>query len=214
MSKHNGSRAVSLAAQFKDRAQASRIAVELSVPLPNDPRFVFSCVVRRIDVITLVTSPDAGLPEHFVSSILGVKAPDRLEELQQKAAEIADETTRQMTVADLQAIQRFQRKVAQETCLEPRIVFEETDDEGAINLSDPAFAHCAQEIVSALYNYGMRLSPDVPVKMRGDREASLESIQRFPVNPALPGDLHDGSEIPQAAEQDSRSEGQNRSDGN
>ncbi len=194
----NGNRAKELAAQFKSKAQAARKAIELPVPLATDPDFVFPCVLRRLDVVVFVTAPNAGLPEHFANTLLGLK-PGRAEELKEKAADIAQEETERMSLDDLRSITLFQRRVAQETCLEPRIVFEASDDEGAIDLSAPEFAHCADEIVTALYNYGMRLSPDVPVNVGGN-EVSLKSVESFREESA-PFDVgDDGAELLTSAE--------------
>lgn len=197
---NNGNRAASLAAKFKEKAKAARKEIELPVPLPNDPDFVFPCVVRRIDIVTMVTAPSAGLPEQFVNDILGTVSPERLAELKSAGDQIKEGMKqRGMTVPELQSIQKFIRRVAQETCLEPRIVFadDDTPDAGddCIYLDCPEFAHCSAEIIQALYDYGVNLSPAVPIRMKDDSEASLESIGNFPEKPTLPNAVHDGGEI-------------------
>lgn len=201
MSSNN--RAAELAARFKEKAQAARKEIELPVPLASDPGFTFPCVVRRVDLVTLVTAKEAGLPEHFVNSILGTINPEKLQSLKDAAADAASEAQQQgYTVEDLRAIGQFIRKVAQETCLEPYIYFSkdqsydpELNQEAAIDLDAFEYAHCAEEIIKALYEYGLKLSPDVPVKMKGGQEASLESIGNFPQRPALSDAVHDGREV-------------------
>lgn len=190
----NNTRAKELAAQFKTKATAARKAIELPVPLVTDPDFTFPCVVRRVDVVAFVTAPNAGLPEQFANQLLGIK-PGRIDELKAKAEEVAAEQTQSMTLDDLKAIQDFQRRIAQQTCLEPRIVFEATDDEGAIDLSSPDFAHCANEIVTALYNYGMSMSPDVPVRIAGGAETTLKAVESFREIPKLVDAGNDGAEL-------------------
>lgn len=194
----NNKRAKELAAQFKTKAQVARKAIELPVPLATDSDFTFPCVVRRVDVVAFVTAPNAGLPEQFANQLLGIK-PGRMDDLKAKAEEIAAEQSQSMSLDDLKAIQDFQRRIAQQTCLEPRIVFEPTDDEGAIDLSSPDFAHCANEIVTALYNYGMSMSPDVPVRIAGGAETTLKAVESFR-EVAKPVDAgNDGAELQPAA---------------
>jgi len=194
----NNKRAKELAAQFKTKATAARKAIELPVPMVTDPDFTFPCVVRRVDVVAFVTAPNAGLPEQFANQLLGIK-PGRIDELKAKAEEVAAEQTQSMTLDDLKAIQDFQRRIAQQTCLEPRIVFEATDDEGAIDLSSPDFAHCANEIVTALYNYGMNMSPDVPVRIAGGAETTLKAVESFREIPKPVDAGNDGAELQPAA---------------
>ena len=191
---------LSIAERNRERARIARKEIELPVPLPTDPDFKFLCVVRRLpETLVITTTKAAGLVESFVNEILGTVSPDKLAKLKENAAEAVAETVKGITVDDLEAIQRFYGLIAQATCLEPKIVFAPTDDPDALDLSAPEYAHCAREIIMALYAYGMKLSPDVPVPTKDGGETSLEAVTNFPDGAALPDDLHTGETIQQIA---------------
>lgn len=175
MSEDNRSRAARLADQFKAASADLRTEVDLPIPgIPGRPDFRFRCVLRRVDILSFITN--SSLPEHLVRSLLNLRAPDRLEALEKQAAETAAKMVSELeTVEDLKAIQQLQRTIAQATCLEPRIVYEPTDDPEAINLDE---SDIGDAIVKALYAYATSLSPDVPVAMAGG-EATLDEVSSF-----------------------------------
>lgn len=191
---------LSLAERNRERARIARKEIELPVPLPTDPDFKFVCVVRRLPENLIITQTKAaGLVESFVNEILGTVSPDKLAKLRENAAEAVADTVKGLTIEDLEAIQRFYGLIAQATCLEPKIVFEPSDDENALDLTSPEYAHCAREIIMALYSYGMKLSPDVPVPTKDGGETSLEAVTNFPDGAALSNPLHNGEAVREAA---------------
>lgn len=198
MNELNGtSPGTALATQFKTKAAAARKVVDLPIPgIPGDPNFKFTCILRRIDVLTLIKG--SALPDRLKHTLLGLKPAEVVDDIKAKAEEITKERIGAMTIEDIEAIQAFQRTVAVKTCLAPKIVFEPTDDPEAINL-DPDECEFGPQIVEALYNYGMNLSPDVPVATTDGGETTVKAVETFPDSApgdAVPGDRPDGQELP------------------
>jgi len=190
----NGNRATTLADQFNQKVADRRKPVDLPIPAIA-PDFVFTFVPKRIDVLRTVYK--GGLPEHLINQILGKNQPEKLAEVKAMAEEVAAAEVERMTMGDQLAMMDFMRQVAAEVCLEPRIVYEATDDPGAVNLSDSGFV---DEIVNALYGYAMGLSPDVPVKTEKG-EVNLAEVETFRSDPALSDTGHNGAVFQGATEQ-------------
>lgn len=178
MSQFNGTDlAATLAAQFQKQASFARKEVDLPIPgIPNMPEFKFRCVLRRIDALTLVRK--SVLPDALKRMILGLKPEKDVADIKAAAEEAARSRVEQMTIEDLEAIREFQREVAQKTCIAPKIAYSPTDDPGTINLASDEceFGH---QIVEALYNYAMGLSPAVPVPMVDGGETTVAAVEEF-----------------------------------
>lgn len=197
MSELNGTnRGADLAAQFRKQTAVARKEVDLPIPgIPGSPDFRFRCILRRIDVLTLIRH--SVLPDRMKRTILGLKSEEQVADLQTAADAAARERVAEMTIDDLEAIRAFQREVAQKTCLAPKIVYEDSDDAAAINLS-PEECEFGHQIVEALYNYAMGLSPDVPVATMDGGETTVAAVEEFPQGVpggAVPVDRADGEEL-------------------
>lgn len=187
----------SLAARFKQQQTAIRKEVDLPIPgIPGTPDFKFRCILRRVDILTLIKG--AQLPDRLKHSLLGLKPAETVANIKEEAKKAAQEKVREMTMADIEQINVFQRQVAQKTCIAPKIVFEDTDDPEAINLN-PEVCEIGPQIVEALYAYGMNLSPDVPIALVDGGETTVKAVETFPDSAPgreLPGTGHDGAEFP------------------
>ena len=185
-----------LEAQLRETKSAFK-AVDLPIP-DIAPDFKFSFLARRIDVITILYSGDAGLPEHLVADILGLKEPEKLAKLREEATKVAEESAQKMDLGDRIAMMKFQRFVAQQVCVAPKIVYGPTTDPESIDLVGTGFVN---EFVTALYTYAMKGSPDIPVELENGQEVGLDQVKTFPDVPPLQNDLQNGDAVRSTAEQ-------------
>lgn len=161
-------KAAALAAQFRtqtDKAIAEQWTREVSLPIPSiAPDFVFQFVARRIDATSMLYAGE--LPEHFTRLILG------------DADDVGDAAEpRRVSAEEKRAALEFQVKIAQEVCMAPKLVFGDPKDETEIDLRQLPFSG---NLILALFNYAMNLSPDVPVKTTEGGSTSLAAVETFP----------------------------------
>jgi hypothetical protein len=182
MSKPNGTRAMALAQQFKQqtaRVIEEKYRVEVKLPIPSiAPDFVFEFVAQRVDVTSLLYNGQ--LPETFAKQILGARREARSED------EITQEFLDDATAAEKQAALDFQIKIAQEVCYAPKLVFREPVNDEEIDVRTLPFSG---NLIIALFNYAMGLSPDVPVGLTDGTTTTVEAVSNFP----------DGAQGPQSA---------------
>lgn len=166
--KQNGNRAAALAAQFKKQAKAiTSQTVEVKLPIPEiAPDFVFEFVGRRVDIMTMLYS--GVLPESLARALLETRRTN----VEDSAIEIAEE----MSADEQLAILDFQRRIACEVCVAPKLVFREPASAEEIDLRD--WEHAGKLIV-ALFNYAMKLSPDVPVATTDGGAEPLKAVESF-----------------------------------
>lgn len=170
--KQNGNRAAALAAQFKKQAKAiTSQTVEVKLPVPEiAPDFVFEFIGRRVDIMTMLYS--GVLPESLARALLEKRRAVDLSNIEDSAIEMAEE----MSADEQLAILDFQRKIACEVCVAPKLVFREPASAEEIDLRD--WEHAGKLIV-ALFNYAMRLSPDVPVATTDGGAEPLKAVESF-----------------------------------
>lgn len=168
--KQNGNRAAALAAQFKKQAKAiTSQTVEVKLPVPEiAPDFVFEFIGRRVDIMSMLYS--GVLPESLARTLLEKRRAAGLSD--DSAVEIAEE----MSAEEQLAILDFQRKIACEVCVAPKLVFRDTVSAEEIDLRD--WEHAGKLIV-ALFNYAMKLSPDVPVATTDGGAEPLKAVESF-----------------------------------
>lgn len=161
-------KATALAAQFKaqaEKAMTEQWTREVSLPVPSiAPDFVFTFIARRVDATSMLYAGE--LPEHFTRLILG-DADD--------VAEGAE--PRKVSADEKRAALEFQIKIAQEVCMAPRLVFADPKDETEVDLRKLPFSG---NLILALFNYAMNLSPDVPVATTEGGSTSLAAVETFP----------------------------------
>lgn len=170
--KQNGNRAAALAAQFKKQTKAiatQTIEVKLSIP-EIAPDFVFEFVARRVDIMSMLYS--GVLPESLARTLLEKRQAAGLANIDESAVEIAEG----MSANEQLAILDFQRKIACEVCVAPKLVFREAASAEEIDLRE--WEHAGKLIV-ALFNYAMQLSPDVPVATTDGGAEPLKAVQSF-----------------------------------
>lgn len=191
MSKMNGSksRAAELAAQFKqqtEKAFEQNWRKEVKLPIPSiAPDFVFEFIAQRVDITSLLYNGQ--LPENFAKQILANRKEATRDEI---AQEFLDEASAEEKKASLD----FQVKIAQEVCFAPKLVLREPQSDEEIDLRTLPFSG---NLIIALFNYAMGLSPDVPVATTDGGQTSLKAVETFPdgvPGSELPGAGGDGAE--------------------
>jgi hypothetical protein len=174
MSKANGSRnrAAQLAAQFKqqtEKAFEQNWRKEVSMPIPTiAPGFVFTFIAQRVDITSLLYNGQ--LPETFAKQILANRREASREE-------IAEDFLNEASAEEKKASLDFQVKIAQEVCYAPKLVFHDPENEEEIDLRKLPFSG---NLIIALFNYAMGLSPDVPVATTDGGQTSLKAVETFP----------------------------------
>lgn len=168
--KQNGNRAAALAAQFKKQTKAiATQTIEVKLPIPEiAPDFVFEFIGRRVDIMSMLYS--GVLPESLARTLLEKRQAAGLSD--DNAVEIAEG----MSANEQLAILDFQRKIACEVCVAPKLVFREAASAEEIDLRE--WEHAGKLIV-ALFNYAMQLSPDVPVATTDGGAEPLKAVQSF-----------------------------------
>lgn len=165
-------RAAALAAQFRSQSQkvlAENWTKEVALPVPSvAPDFVFTFIAQRVDLTSLLYGGQ--LPETFAKQILA----NRREQTQE---EVAEEFLDDSTAEQKQAALDFQVKIAQEVCLAPKLVFREPQSDEEIDLRSLPFSG---NLIIALFNYAMGLSPDVPVALTNGGETTVKAVETFP----------------------------------
>jgi hypothetical protein len=188
MSKIQKSRAAALAAQFKDnanRALKETWTREVKLPIPSiAPDFVFEFVAQRVDITSLLYNGQ--LPETFAKQLLEARSDGSREQVER---EFIDNATAEEKKASLD----FQIKIAQEVCREPKLVFHDPTSDEEIDLRTLPFSG---NLIIALFNYAMGLSPDVPVETEGGAQP-LKAVESFRDGAALPDALDDSAQRPQ-----------------
>lgn len=168
--KQNGNRAAALAAQFKKQTKAiATQTIEVKLPIPEIASdFVFEFIGRRVDIMSMLYS--GVLPESLARTLLEKRQAAGLSD--DNAVEIAEG----MSANEQLAILDFQRKIACEVCVAPKLVFREAASAEEIDLRE--WEHAGKLIV-ALFNYAMQLSPDVPVATTDGGAEPLKAVQSF-----------------------------------
>lgn len=166
-------RAAALAAQFKQQSQkalAEQWTAEVNLPIPSiAPDFVFTFVAQRIDITSLLYAGE--LPEAFTKIVFGDRKEKKSRE--ELAEEFLDENSAEEKKASLQ----FQIEIAQQVCREPKLVFADPQDDTEVDLRKLPFSG---NLIIALFNYAMGLSPDVPVKTLDGGATTLRAVEKFP----------------------------------
>lgn len=189
--KRNGSRGSALAAQFRNQAKAVQQTATVKLPIPSiAPDFVFEFVARRINLYSLLFA--GKLPESLSAALLGAKDPETAE----RVAENATETAQAMTLPEQLEMLEFQWRIAQEVCVEPRLVMSDSKSEEEIDLRQVDFAG---QLIIALYNYAMNLSREVPVATADGQATTVGAVETFPSVGELPNAGADGAAVRQAA---------------
>lgn len=165
-----------MAAQFK--AQAAKVieatSVDVRLPIPAiAPDFVFEFVGRRIDFNSMLMAGE--LPESFARQILEAKRQE-LPPDKDAALEKAMEKAMALSVEEKQENIEFQKTVAQRVCLSPRLVFREAVDDDEIDLRGVPFSG---DLIIALFEWAMDLSPEVPVKLVDGEETTVKAVENF-----------------------------------
>lgn len=187
--KTNGSKskAALLAAQFREQTEKAfeqNWRKEVSLPIPAiAPDFVFTFIAQRVDITSLLYNGQ--LPETFAKQILASRKEATREDL---AEEFLDEASAEEKQASLD----FQVRIAQEVCFAPKLVFRDPESEEEIDLRTLPFSG---NLIIALFNYAMGLSPDVPVATLDGGETTVKAVETFPDGLSggeLPGAGSDG----------------------
>lgn len=110
------------------------------------------------------------LPESLARALLEKRRAVGLSD--DSAVEIAEG----MSAEEQLAILDFQRKIACEVCVAPKLVFRDAANAEEIDLRE--WEHAGKLIV-ALFNYAMRLSPDVPVATTDGGAEPLKAVESF-----------------------------------
>lgn len=195
MAKKSNSRGAALASQLRAqvaKAKPQTASVRLAIP-EIAPDFVFEFEAKRIPIQSWLMS--GFLPESMARMILSVRTPEAFERIEDDAAAAVDE----MSVDEQIALIEFQKKVATEVCVSPKLVYRDATAEDEIDLRDPAFADIADKLIKALYAYAMGLSPAVPVATTTGEDTTVEAVETFPEKPEFPNAGKPGATVRPAA---------------
>jgi hypothetical protein len=192
--KKYSSRGYALATQFRQqlaKVKPQTAIIKLAIPeIAVD--FVFEFEAQRPNVQSMLVA--GVLPESLARTILEINSPDAAAKVAEDAAEEVD----RMSVEEQIRLFEFQRKIAIETCVNPKLVFRDVIDPNEIDLRTVPFA---DKLISALYRYGMTgLAPGVPVATMDGGETTVAAVETFPDGAELPNDRDDGQVVSQAAE--------------
>lgn len=170
------SRGVRFAAQFKRRiAAVAPPTTIVHLPIPSiSPDFVFEFEARRISIESLLYS--GALPEKLALTLIGNQTTTAPAEL---------------SGAEQLQILEFQRRIACEVCVSPRLVFRDVLADDEIDLRNVPYAG---SIIVALFQYAMNLSPDVPVSTQSG-ETTVDAVERFRAQSALSDAGDDGTPV-------------------
>lgn len=171
-------RAAALAAQFK--SQAAKIeetaTAEVRLPIPSVASdFVFEFIGRRIDLNSLLIAGQ--LPEAYARKLLGAKLDDMPADKEAQLQRAIEEAN-QMTADERKANLDFQRDVALKVCVAPRLVFREAQGDDEIDLREIPWSG---DLIAALFQWAMSLSPEVPVAQTDGEETTVAAVETFPV---------------------------------
>lgn len=182
MNQTSKARGAAMAAQFRANAEKAlneKWTKEVTLPIPSiSPDFQFTFIAQRVDLTSLLYAGQ--LPEAFAKQILANKR-----ELSQEEA--ADDFLNNTTADEKKASLEFQVKIVQEVCLAPKLVFRDPESDDEVDLRALPFSG---NLIIALFNYAMGLSPDVPVQMTDGGETTVKAVETFPdgtSGPELPG---------------------------
>lgn len=169
---NNGTRAAALAAQFRrNLSQVAPKTATVRLPIPDiAPDFVFEFVAKRVDIESMLYA--GMLPERLALTLMAQR---------DEAGGDAEATAARMTAQEQLAMLDFQRRIACEVCVEPRLVFRAPENDGEIDLREIPYAG---NLIVALFTYAMNLSPDVPVAT-ATGETTVEAVESFRDEPAL-----------------------------
>lgn len=183
MSQASKNRAAQLAAQFKAQSQKAleeKWTKEVSLPIPSiAPDFVFTFIAQRVDLASLLYAGQ--LPEAFARQILS----DRRQRTDEEAAE---DFLNESSAEEKKAALEFQTMIAREVCKAPKLVFRDPQNDEEIDLRALPFSG---NLIIALFNYAMNLSPDVPVGLTDGGQTTVKAVETFPEGRA-------GGELPDA----------------
>lgn len=184
MTTNSGTRAATLAAQFKrNLAKVQPRTAIVQLPIPDiAPDFVFEFVAKRVDIESMLYS--GMLPERLAVTLMSQRDDGPATDAETIAARMTPQEQVQML--------DFQRRIACEVCVEPRLVFREPEHEGEIDLREVPYAG---NLIVALFQYAMALSPDVPVATAGGWETTVEAVSSFRDEPALHDAGDDGAAV-------------------
>lgn len=171
-------------ANFK-RKTAVVPTAEVSIPVPQlGEGYTFDCIAKRIDLATLIYNKS--LPQSMALLLLGDKKYTDLNQ----AVKDAEADAEAMTGSETIDVLEFMFQMAKRVCVEPVLIdgTEEDEQEGELALRDPKIEGSAH-IIRAIYQYGMGMSPDVPVALIDGQETSVPKVERFHPFPQLPGTL-------------------------
>jgi len=171
---------------FKTKKPSFPVA-EISLPIPAlGEDYTFDCKARRIDLASLIYNK--ALPQSMALLLLGDNnnqygdLKNALDQAQKDAAKMSGKDT--LDVLD------FMWDMAKKICVEPILIdgTEEDENEGEIALrACEGSAH----IIQAIYQYGMNMSPALPVKLTDGQETSVPKVERFHPFPQFPRDVRD-----------------------
>ena len=174
------SRGIRYAAQFKKRiAAVAPPTTIVHLPIPSiAPDFVFEFEARRVSIESMLYS--GALPEKLALTLIGHQETSAPAEL---------------SGAEQLQILEFQRRIACEVCVSPRLVFRDATSDDEVDLRDVPYSG---NIIVALFQYAMNLSPDVPVATQSG-ETTVDAVERFRQQSALPDDGDHGAPVRSSA---------------
>lgn len=164
-------RGASLAAKLRsqvDKVTEAKWRAAVRLPIPAiGPDFVFEFVAQRIDFTSMLY---AGLlPDAFARAILGSR------ERAQSEQDVADEFMNNASHEEKLGSLEWQLKIAQEVCFEPRLVMRDVQSDSEFDLRTMPFSG---DLIIALFNYAMGLSPEIPVQTEGG-QTTLHDVETF-----------------------------------
>lgn len=158
------------------------------------PGFKFKFVARRLDLLTFLYN--GSLPEVLAAELMAATAEqsDRLAEI----LTLSENRREKLTGLDQAKLMNFQRMLAVQVCVAPKLVEGPALNAGEVSLATLPFAG---HIVVALFHYALMLSPGVPVPVEGEKEVDLQQVKNFPSDPALSNAGPDGQKRGDADQQ-------------
>lgn len=178
MSAETKSRAAAMAQQFKQKAAKTKPlspSAEVSLEIPDvfmedGSPFVFECELRRVDISVLYAG--GHLPEYLVNTLISKGISGDSEELKKQAKSRASD----LTPKQMNEIFAHQIRVAQFSCVAPKLVFHEPEDESELDMRQFEFSG---QIIAAIYAYASNGAPDVPVPTADGGSTTLKAVENF-----------------------------------